>query len=206
MNIKQQFLATKNNILEQSLNLPENFIEQTKIDSLPEPIKRYFNYVLPEQKRPINWVKIEQNGWFRTDPNQNWKPLNSEEYLTADPPSLLWFAKIKFLPFLNITIKDTYCNGKGHVFGQIFPGIKVVDMQGENINQGALIRCIAELVWCPTALLPSHYLTWEAINENTVKAIINHQGIAATAQFTINQTGQITEIKTQQNKKKELQP
>ncbi|MDB9314472.1 hypothetical protein PN462_15270 [Spirulina sp. CS-785/01] len=206
MTIKTQYSKDKKTILEQSKEISENFIEPAKIDSLPEPLSRYFHYVLPEQKRPINWVKIEQTGWFRTDPKQNWKPLKGEEYLTADPPSLLWLAKIKFLPFLNITVKDTYLNGKGHVWGQILPKINVVNMEGENINQGALIRCIAEMVWCPTALFPSHYLKWEAIDENSAQAIITHQGIETQAQFFINSTGQITEIRARRYKDDTLQP
>jgi hypothetical protein len=69
----------------------------------------------------------------------------------------------------------------------------IADASGPEIDQGALLRYLAETMWVPTAVLSDH-IGWEHIDSHSAIATMKYAGVYASGGFTFNDKGEITEF------------
>ena len=173
-------------------------VHNIDISNLPEPVRKYFQYALKDQREIIRFVRLKQEGLFRLkddpnlDENEGWSSLKAEQYFTTKEPEFIWCAEIKMAPFLWIKGWDRYHQGEGNMLWKMLSAIKIVDARDEMLNQGALSRYLAETPWFPTALLPGDQLRWEAVNSNSAKAVLKDRDLKVSIIFHFNNQGQIT--------------
>ncbi len=160
-----------------------------KLASLPDPARKYFNYALKQNQPFINYVRLKHGGQFK--PSKKWASIKGVEYFTADPPGFVWFGKISF-----VSARDMYVNGSGGMKIRLLSIFKLVDAEGQEFNQGELVRWLSETPWFPTALLPSGSLKWETIDALTAKVSLIDRGLTVEGTFYFNEVGQITKFKT----------
>jgi hypothetical protein len=125
--------------------------------------------------------------------DQKWMPVEAEQYFNVDSIEFIWVAKVDYAPLLSIYAKDEFVDGKGNLVVKLLGIIKVVDAKGYEIDNGEILRFLAESVWFPSAFL-NDYIEWEAIDNESAKAIITYQGISASAIFHFNEKGEVTSI------------
>ena len=63
-----------------------------------------------------------------------------------------------------------------------------VDAKGKEIDQGALLRYLGEIVWVPSAAL-SDYITREEMDSITARATMSYGGITASGIFKFDENG-----------------
>jgi hypothetical protein len=184
-----------NRLYGSSKNISENTFTLDKTsNNLPEPVQRYFKYTLQEGQHYISYIILKHNGTFRQNEGQGWMPINGQEYFTTDEPGFIWFAKIKPFPLFWISGKDKYIEGKGNLQIKLLSLFTVADTKGKETDEGELLRWLAEAPWFPTALLPSKYLSWEEINSNSAKAVVEYDGLTVSAIFYFNEKGEMTQM------------
>lgn len=91
----------------------------------------------------------------------------------------------------NMVVKHKISAGKGEMFWRLFSCITLVDFGGAEIDQSALVRYLSEACYYPTALLPSHRLIWNAIDDAYAKATLIHGNHKVSGVFEFNEQGQI---------------
>jgi hypothetical protein len=143
----------------------------------------------------IGYVSLSHGGTFRPSPDQNWMNIDGVEYFTIENPGFFWFASIKPVPVLSITARDMYYNGKGNMLIKAASLYTISDARGDEMDEGALMRWLAEAIWYPTAFLPSEMLQWTAINESSAKVTFQNSGMSVSLVFYFNDIGQVTEIR-----------
>jgi len=168
-------------------------ITEEDIQGLPEPVKRYLTYAGVMGKEKIKAVRLKQIGYLRQKPDQPWMPLEAEQYFTTDPPAFLWTASAKAFPLISIKARDMYFEGKGNMYVKLPPFITIADARGQEIDQGSLLRYLAEMVWFPTAYL-SEYIRWEPLDSNSARIVMNYQGITLPATVFFNEKGEMTRL------------
>ncbi|KAL0040803.1 hypothetical protein WJX79_005921 [Trebouxia sp. C0005] len=167
------------------------------LQDLPEPVQRYFKYCMPEGQPRIKYCAIKQQGWFRIRANpglistEGWKRVKAQQYFSTEEPAYVWAAYIWLAPLVWIRGWDCYLGGKGEMFWRLFSCITLVDFGGAEIDQSALVRYLSEACYYPTALLPSHRLIWNAIDEKHAKATLIHGNHKVSGVFEFNEQGQI---------------
>jgi len=162
-----------------------------QLEGLPDPVQRYFKSVLVENQPYINSVRLTHNGQFKTDIHKNWRDIKGEQYFTTKVPSFIWQGKIGIL-----SAKDMYLHDKGKlvvIFSNLF---KIINVQGENYNQGELLRWLAESVWFPTNLLPSEHLKWHAVDDNSAKLTFSYKGMELYYIVSFNENDHIYKLET----------
>jgi hypothetical protein len=187
---KQQAQAETLKLFESRKQTAAAVVTEEDINKLPPPIQRYLRHSNVVGKPKVQTVRLKQKGFFRPKPDQKWMPLEAEQYYTTNPPGFLWFAKIYAIPFIPMNARDLYMNGQGNMHGRILSTIPIIDASGPELNQGAMVRYLNEIVWFPTAWL-SDYLSWEPINSTSAKVTMNYGGISASAIVYINEAGDI---------------
>lgn len=167
------------------------------LNALPEPVQRYINYVFNGKPDKIKFVRLKQEGLFRTGPEQEWLPTSAQQYFLGEECAFLWKAKIKMAPMLWISARDKYYHGKGSMLIKILSSFTLADPSGKELDVSALIRYGAELPWFPSAFLYNDKLTWEGIDNNSAKLSIKDGENEGAMVFYFNEKGEIVRLISQ---------
>jgi len=167
-------------------------------ETLPAPVARYLGHVLPAQSRWIRLARYEQSGSLRTGTrNHRWMPFTAAQVVAPGIPAFVWDAKVRFLPFLHVRVRDSLLHGRGAGQVSLLSALPISGAGGNpEINAGALHRFLAEAVWYPTALQPSPLLCWEPIDDTRASAALTCGGICVSLEFRFNEHHEVAGIYT----------
>lgn len=183
-------------IFAHSTNLRPTIVAEAELAQLPEPVQRWLRSAgVVGTERPLT-VRLKQHGLFRQKEGQRWMPIDIEEYYTTDPPQFIWFATMKMAPLISTVGRDKYVAGKGEMDIRLLSLLRVVHAQGPELDQGALLRYLNEILWFPAAAL-SPYITWEGIDATSARATMSYGGVSGTATFTFTEAGDPTTMVTE---------
>ncbi|WP_068783453.1 DUF6544 family protein [Paenibacillus phocaensis] len=165
-------------------------LNEERLQQLPPPVLRWLRLTRSlDAGKPIQSVRIRQEGMLRTKPEGGWMPFRAKQYSLLDQPSFIWKARIRAAPGVAIYGRDLYLNGQADMLIKLMGVFKVGHARGREIDQGSLVRYLAEMVWYPTAAL-SPYITWEAVADDVARANISYGGINASGTFYFQKTGE----------------
>ena len=183
--------SLKNQVLLAEANPPER-VDLAEVQSLPSPVKRYFEHVLKDGQPIIAKASLSQRGGFKTSPEAKaWSKMTADQVFATAPKGFVWDSSIALLPGLSINVCDSYIDGQGAMKGKVAALVSVIDVGGEaKLSQGALQRYLAEAVWFPTALLPSQGVVWEEVSPNVARATITDEGLSVSLDFEFNAEGE----------------
>jgi hypothetical protein len=71
----------------------------------------------------------------------------------------------------------------------LFP---VVNGRGPHLDQGALLRLLAEMVWYPTALFDARYVSWEARDASSARCTLRVGNREASGLFHFGPDGLVS--------------
>lgn len=170
--------------------IPNRIYSHHDLINLPEPVQRYAEYACLLGTQSIKFAHLKHTGFFRTAHNEDFLPINGEEFFITQSPGFIWNGQLK-MKGLPIAVRDRYWNGEGNMLVQALWSFPLVNERGKEINVSSLLRYLMEAVWIPTALLGDN-IQWTAIDENTAKATITDGDISGSVIFTFNEEGAIT--------------
>jgi len=172
--------------------LPTRY-DARELEGLPAPVQRYFRAVLRDGQPIITAVTIDIAGSFNMSPTgEQWKPFTSHQRVVARRPGFLWDAKIAMLPGVTVRVVDSYIAGNGLLRATVQGLFTVAQQQGDgDIARGEFMRWFAEVLWYPTALLPSQGVRWEAVDDHSAHATMVDGPLSLTLLFRFNDAGLI---------------
>lgn len=174
-----------------ALNVANKSYTTSQLNGLPVPVQRYFKYVLKDGMPYISLVKLKHNGVFKTNLKKAFINITGEQYFSVQKPQFIWKGTT-----LIFTARDSFIADKGNLKVSLFNIFTVVDASGSEINEGEMQRWLAESVWFPTNLLPSEFITWSAIDENSAKLSFRYKEISFDFIITFNALGEIVTMET----------
>jgi len=173
-----------------SLNNKKEIISKEDLAGLTLSVQKWLENSGVIGKERIRTVRLKQRGLMRIKEGGPWMPAEAEQYFTVDQPGFIWKAKVKMAPLLYFAERDKYEEGKGHMLIKLLSLVPVVDSRGKEIDQGTLLRYLAEIQWFPTAAL-SNYIKWEEIDSHSARATMSYGGITASGVFKFNEMGEL---------------
>jgi len=141
-------------------------------------------------KPPIQTLCIKQKGVMRLKPDGNWLPFRAEQFINADNQGFIWNATISSGFFIPIHARDKYLHRHGNMLIHALYAIPIADSSGPEIDQGTLMRFLAEIIWFPTAAL-SRYIRWEYLTETKARATIENGVTSVSGIFSFDLDGDI---------------
>lgn len=178
------------NKLFKSVGTTTEIVQKADLEGLPLCVQKWLEHAQVVGKKKIKTVRLKQKGLMRTTENGKWMAAEAKQYFTVDKPGFIWIAKIKMAPFIYIAGRDKYYEGKGHMLIKLLSLIPVAESRGKEIDQGTLLRYMAEMPWFPTAALSS-YIKWEEIDSNRARATMSYGGVTASGVFEFKQNGEL---------------
>jgi hypothetical protein len=171
-----------------------------ELEGLPAPVQRYFRAVLRDGQPIITAVTIDITGTFNMSPTgEQWKPFTSRQRVVTRRPGFLWDAKIAMLPGVTVRVVDSYIAGNGLLRATVQGLFTVAQQQGDgDIARGEFMRWFAEVLWYPTALLPSQGVRWEAVDDHSANATMVDGPLSLTLLFRFNDAGLIGSFRAEE--------
>ncbi len=163
---------------------------------LPEPARRYLRYAGVVGRPMVDTVRVRQACRMRPAPDGISLPLVAEQWYAVEPPGIIWDATVAVAGLPVVRGRDGYLDGKGMMTIRVGSLIPVVDASGPEMDQASLLRYLSEMPWFPSAFLRER-VTWEAIDEATVRVSIVDGDLRATGTLTIDPEGRLVEFRSE---------
>lgn len=172
--------------------------EPASLAGLPPPVARYLDHVLPAEHKPIRCARYRQAGSLRIDARDSrWFDFTASQFFAPTACGFVWDARVSILPFVQLRVRDSLVNGRGSGQVALWSAITVASAAGEpQMNSGSLHRFLAEAVWCPSALMSSPDLHWQAIDDRRAIATLRQGEVSVSLEFRFNQDNEVTGIYT----------
>jgi hypothetical protein len=170
--------------------------DSTSTQHLPAPVQNYLiTCGFMDKEIPVNAEVVWSDSHIKLKPGGNWMKLKTRQYNCVKNPFRIAYMKAYMFGIIPFEGRDLYVNGSGHMYGRLGKLITVFDEKQKEIAQSALITLLAECLIVPGYAIQS-YISWEAIDDKTAVAVINHHDIKATGIFHFNETGELTRFES----------
>jgi len=192
INLSIRFRKQVQKLFSLSKNISNKKFYQQQLDSLPEPVQRYFKHVLKDGQPYVSYVRLKHNGQFKTNLTKDWVNIVGEQYFTTEKPGFIWKGKTAMF-----VARDMYLADEGRLIATILSTINVVDIHGkQQYDESELLRWLGESGWFPTNLLPSEKLKWTAIDNSSAKLSFDYNGLSLYYIVHFNSANEISEMET----------
>ncbi|MCF6271475.1 MAG: hypothetical protein L3J41_17330 [Melioribacteraceae bacterium] len=183
-------------IFAQACTNSRNLITNEELNNLPYPVAKWLTRSGIVGKERIYAVHLAQKVRMKMNHEQKeWNEAVAEQYFTVENPAFIWKVNMDMSPFIKITGRDKFVDGKGEMQIKIFSLFNVVNEKGSKMNEATLQRYLAEIVWFPSAAI-SRYISWEAIDSLTSKATMNYKETTGSGTFYFNEQGDFIKFET----------
>lgn len=162
------------------------------VADLDRPVRRYFLHAIAPGTPIAAYVELKMNGSFRLKPDADWLPMSASQIISL-APGFVWKASVGKAT-MSFSGADLYSRGKGRMKFSLWGLVPLVDAQDKNIVRSAAGRLGAEYIWLPSALLPQHGVTWQAIADNIIQADFKIDNQPITLTLTIDAGGKLLTI------------
>ena len=167
-------------------------VEARDLATLPAPVQRWLEVSGVVGHARAATVRLKQRGELRTGPDKPWMPVEAEQYFSVDPPGFVWRVHAKMARVPPIAGRDRYTAGRGHMLIKVASLFAVADAAGPEIDQGALLRYLGEIVWFPSAAL-SNTITWSAIDDHSARATMRYGDVTASMIYNFDDRGRVAQ-------------
>jgi hypothetical protein len=174
----------------QSVN-EERIVTAAMLEHLPEPVQRYMNFTGVVGKPWINSVALKQIGKFRQGLDRPWMPMKADQIYTTTPPSFVWNARFRMWGIPLLRARDEYHSGQGQMKARLAGLFTLFDVRGEELDQGAMLRYLSEMIWFPISYLGEN-ITWETIDNSSANVTLKDAGKSVTGRMYFDREGRPT--------------
>ena len=164
-------------------------IDRTRLQELPPSVRRYLARAIGSRDIAIRTARLGHGGVFRTKLDGAWLPIRGEQYFSAAPPGFVWWGRIRIAPGLWVDARDRSVEGVGSMRILLESTFALGDSSGAELDQGALLRLLGEMVWLPTSLADERYVSWSALDEGTAEARLRVDAREVSALFEFGADG-----------------
>jgi hypothetical protein len=176
-------------LLALQINTSTTTVSPKSIERLPAVVQKWLIKSGVIGREVVKTVHLKQKGLMRQKPDGKWLPMEAEQYITAKLPGFIWNGTMGN-SFIKINGRDKYMNGKGNMLIKVMSTIPIGNSSGEEMDQGAMLRFLAEIVWLPSAAL-NDYITWGAVNDSTAHATMINANQEVSGLFYFDRDGDV---------------
>ncbi len=169
-------------------------VTQENINRLPYVVRKWLESSKIIGKEFIQNIYLRQKGEMRTSKDGRWMPFDAEQHFTTLQPAFIWTTEVKIAPSIFISGIDRYKEGNGSMIIKLLSLYTITNSKGKEINQGSLLRYLAEIVWFPSAAL-CDYINWEQIDSLSARATMTFGSITDRAIFHFDKDGNFVSYK-----------
>jgi len=168
----------------------EQIIAEEELMDLPVVVQNYLRYIGVVGKNKISQFILDIDGEMRLDKDKGWAPAKADQTTFIQQGIRLFYMTMKYKG-IPINGLHHFENGEASMVIKILDLFKVVDARGDVMNEAETVTFFNDLcVFAPSTLIDAN-ITWEEIDDLSVKAYFTHEGITISAELIFNRQGQL---------------
>lgn len=180
------------------------------VASLPEPARRFFTYTIAEGTPLYTVSQIEMAGQFSLGTRDAPKYMGMKATQVLAPPQGFVWKMAAGSGMMRMSGSDSGSWTRFWVAGLI----PVARLGGDPDHaRSAFGRYVAEAAfWTPAAILPGPDVTWEAVDQDTARYTMTHDGLVQSVDIKVDAEGRPLQVEFQRwsnanpQKKHRVQP
>ncbi len=106
---------------------------------------------------------------MRLGPSKPWMPFTAAQTMASRQIEFRWRANFKMARFIPGVVVDSFVNGHGQLNAWILWFLRVAHATGPKIDRSEIQRYLAEIAWCPMALLNNDFLRFQELTSECVR-------------------------------------
>jgi hypothetical protein len=126
INLSFKFNKEVSKLFSQSKNISQQRFHKNQLDSLPEPVQRYFRHILKDGQPYISYARIKHEGQFKAGLDKGWMNIKGEQYATTEKPGFIWKGTTTMF-----VARDMYISNQGRLIVTLFSLYNIVDAKGK---------------------------------------------------------------------------
>ena len=167
---------------------------------LPEPVRRYLAFALPDPQARYPIVRLEAAGDFRRPLTDGFAPTTATQVIATGTPALMFAATTPIVPGVWARAFDYFGDGQMEMRARVLSVIPVVhESATAELNRISLRRWLLESPLYPMALLPGGPVRWEAVDESRSRAIVSAFGLEASLIASFRPDGSLASFDAEQD-------
>lgn len=135
---------------------------------IPPILLDYYHKSVPKTAGGTRGTVITQEGVIRLSPKKKWMKFKATQRISAKRVEFSWQAKFKMASIFPGSVVDAYIDGAGRLDAKILGFIPVAHARGDNVDQSEIQRYLAEIPWCPAAIVENSSLRFKQKSDNCV--------------------------------------
>jgi len=171
-------------------SLSTDILTENDIAHLPMVVQKYLHYNKSVGQLKVKNFRAEFVGGMRSKPKDEYMNLQSIQYNFYQKPSRYFYMTTSKMG-LPSTGLHLYQNRTATFKVKLLNWFKVVDAKGDKMNQAETVTLLNDMCFIAPATLIDSRLTWETINDTTVKAIFKNGNINVSAVLYFNAKGEL---------------
>ena len=165
--------------------------DPSMLAGLPEPARRFFAYAIRPGAKLATTVEITMEGELSlgTQQDPGYQPMHARQLLAA-PRGFVWQVQAG-RGLMRMSGSDGMEGGRSWTRFWLL-GTVPVARAGDGMDhlRSSFGRAVAEAVfWSPAALLPRDGVHWEAVDADTARAVVTHEGQRQELLLHVDTTG-----------------
>lgn len=169
----------------------KRILKQDMIGGVPPIVRKWLERSNIVGKEIAHTVRLKQTGQMRSQPDGKWMPVEADQWFTTEKPGFLWKAEVVAAPGISLVGRDKYSDGRGFLLIKALGLVAVADAKGADVDQGTMLRYLAEILWFPAAAL-NDYIRWREIDSLSAEATMSYAGVTASGVFRFDSTGDLS--------------
>lgn len=151
---------------------------------LPPPVARYLQFAFPQgapaTSAPVV-AQMQMAGRFRRPRTEGFTPTTARQLASSAVPALVFDATTELLGgVLWARAWDAYVEGRMRMQARVLSAVTVLDeFSSPELDRISLRRWLLESPLYPQALLPGGWVTWEAVDLHSARAVARWGGLEA---------------------------
>jgi len=191
-NFEKGYQKDVNENLKRTNALKTDLLTEADLQPLPEPVQRFLKYTDVLNKPKLKNIRIVFEGQMR-EKGKDFFPFTCEQYNFFDEPTRLFFMKAKMKGII-VPGYHRYSDANALMDIRLFGFFTVVKKEGKDMDQAETVTLFNDMCMMAPATLIDKRITWQAIDNNSAKAIFTNQGITISAILYFNEKGQLIDF------------
>jgi len=165
-------------------------VTEEMLQALPDPVRKYLVYAGVVGKPIVHTVRLKQVGKIRKDNKKPWMNFDAKQYYSVNSPSFVWIAYMRIFGLPIVRVRDLYMEGRGSILVKVLSLFTVGNTKGNEMDQGAMMRYLNEMMWFPSAFLGKN-ISFEPLDTHSARVTLKDLGKRITATMYFDDEGKL---------------
>jgi hypothetical protein len=170
-------------------------VTEADIAHLPAPVQRYVRTTGVVGQPRVHNFHVRLHGRIRGSRDARWIPLTAEQYNFVDKPARLFYLNGSMF-MIPVQGFHRYVGPSATMTVKAAALIPVVDVSGNEMNQGETVTMLNDMCVMAPATLISPAIEWEPIDARTARASFTNAGHTIRAELVFNEAGELTNFRS----------